>query len=72
VRFLTGALVAGVENGMVDLSDGSRLGPYATVVLATGTAARPYPEDALAAGDCIAPRGIWAATNDAHRLARTL
>ncbi len=72
VRFLTGALVAGVENGMVDLSDGSRLGPYATVVLATGTAARAYPEDALAAGDCIAPRGIWAATNDAHRLARTL
>ncbi len=72
VRVLRDSMVAGVENGSVDLTDGSRLGPYATIILATGTASRGYPADALAAGDCIAPRGIWAATNDAHRLARTL
>lgn len=72
VRFLPGVLVDRVENGMADLTDGTRLGPYDAIILATGTAARAYPDDALAAGDCIAPRGIWAATNDAHRLARTL
>ena len=72
LRFLPNALVAAVENGSIDLTDGARLGPYDAIILATGTASRAYPEDALAAGDCIAPRGIWAATNDAHRLARTL
>ena len=72
VQFLPNTLVAAVENGSVDLSDGARLGPYDAIILATGTASRTYPDDALAVGDCIAPRGIWAATNDAHRLSRTL
>jgi NADPH-dependent 2,4-dienoyl-CoA reductase/sulfur reductase-like enzyme len=72
VRVLPNTLVAAVENGSVDLLDGARLGPYDAIILATGTASRAYPDDALAAGDCIAPRGIWAATNDAHRLSRML
>jgi len=38
----------------------------------TGTVANAVPDDALAVGDCVAPRGIWAATSDAAKLARTL
>jgi hypothetical protein len=37
-------------------------------VLSTGTAARSVPDEALAVGDCIAPRGLWSATSDAARL----
>ena len=36
--------------------------------MSTGTAANEYPKDSKAIGDCIAPRGIWASTNDAARL----
>jgi 2,4-dienoyl-CoA reductase-like NADH-dependent reductase (Old Yellow Enzyme family) len=68
----TGKLVAAVEDGSVTLADGSRLGPFDTIVLSTGTLPRDTPEDALAVGDCVAPRGIWGATHDAARLARAL
>ena len=67
-----GRFVAQVANGVATLTDGSTLGPYSTIVLSTGTAARTLPEDSLAIGDCVAPRGFWAATNDAARLARSL
>ena len=33
---------------------------------------RPYPEGAIAVGDCVAPRGIWAATQDAAKAARAI
>ena len=72
VRVLRDSLAAAVDGAQAELTDGTVLGPYDAIVLATGTAARVYPADALAAGDCIAPRGIWAATNDAYRLALTL
>jgi 2,4-dienoyl-CoA reductase (NADPH2) len=62
--------VARIEGAGAVLGSGERLGPYDTMVLATGTRANPYPEDAPAVGDCVAPRGIWAATTDAARLAR--
>lgn len=41
---------------------------FESVVLATGTAARPVPDGALAIGDCVAPRGLWSATSDALRV----
>ena len=65
-------LVDAVDNGVATLRGGGTLGPFDAVVMATGTAARPVPEDALAVGDCVAPRSIWAATRDAAVLARTL
>ncbi|MEZ5958781.1 MAG: hypothetical protein R3C27_16410, partial [Hyphomonadaceae bacterium] len=45
---------------------------FELVVLATGTAARAVPDDALAVGDCVAPRGLWAATSDALRVVSQL
>jgi len=71
-KILANTLVGRVENGVATLGDGSTIGPFTAVVLATGTAARPVPEDGLRAGDCVAPRGWWAAVDDAARLARTL
>ena len=68
----TSTLVDAVDNGVATLRGGGTLGPFDAVVMATGTAARPVPEDALAVGDCVAPRSIWAATRDAAVLARTL
>ncbi|MEQ9125547.1 MAG: hypothetical protein RIM80_23625, partial [Alphaproteobacteria bacterium] len=65
-------LVDAVENGVARLRGGGDLGPFDAIVMATGTSARPIPEDALAVGDCVAPRSIWAATRDAAVLARTL
>jgi 2,4-dienoyl-CoA reductase-like NADH-dependent reductase (Old Yellow Enzyme family) len=41
---------------------------FDALVLATGTAARPWPDGALAVGDCIAPRTLWSATSDARRV----
>ena len=46
--------------------------PFELVILATGTAARAVPEDGLAVGDCVAPRGLWAATSDALRVVSQL
>ncbi|CAN0499765.1 unnamed protein product [Laminaria digitata] len=52
--------------------DGPRLGRFDTIVLSTGTSSRPTPNGALAVGDCVAPRSIWAATNDALALVGAL
>lgn len=65
-------LVESVIDGVATLHGGDTLGPFDAVVMATGTRARAVPDDALAVGDCIAPRSIWAATRDAAVLARTI
>jgi 2,4-dienoyl-CoA reductase-like NADH-dependent reductase (Old Yellow Enzyme family) len=72
IEIVAGARVAKVDGKSVQLEDGRLLGPYDELVLSTGTAAREVPEGALQVGDCVAPRGIWAATNDAARVIRTL
>lgn len=59
------ALVASVANGVAALTTGKNLGPFNAIVLATGTAAPDTPAGVIAIGDCVAPRGFWAATNDA-------
>jgi 2,4-dienoyl-CoA reductase-like NADH-dependent reductase (Old Yellow Enzyme family) len=63
-----------IENKNIISSDGQAHGPFASVLLSTGTAANPWPDEpgALAAGDCIAPRGLWSATSDAWRLLAAL
>jgi 2,4-dienoyl-CoA reductase-like NADH-dependent reductase (Old Yellow Enzyme family) len=66
------ALVDSVADGVASLSGGGTLGPFDAIVMATGTTARAVPDDALAIGDCVAPRSIWAATRDATVLARRL
>jgi 2,4-dienoyl-CoA reductase (NADPH2) len=66
------SLVARVVGGRVQLEGGDELGPFDAIVLSTGAQPRPTPEGASLVGDCLAPRGVWAATTDAARLARTL
>jgi 2,4-dienoyl-CoA reductase-like NADH-dependent reductase (Old Yellow Enzyme family) len=68
IRVVSGSLVTRVEGPTVSLSTGAELGPFDAVVLATGTLPRAIPENALAIGDCVAPRSFWAATDDAMRL----
>ncbi len=68
----SGTLVTAVENGMATLDNGERIGPFDTIILSTGTRPRATPEDSLAIGDCLAPRGIYGATNDAERITQTL
>jgi 2,4-dienoyl-CoA reductase (NADPH2) len=72
ITLVEGVQIAEVQGNSVQLVSGEELGPFDTIMLATGTRARDYPEDANAVGDCIAPRGIWAATHDAAKLARTV
>jgi len=72
IEVVTAAVVEAVEGKNVRTRDGRTLGPFDSIVLATGTVARAFPDGAHGVGDCLAPRGIWAATNDAARLARTL
>ena len=72
VEVLTETQVKQVAANTAELVNGQQLGPFDGLVLSTGTDARPTPHDALAIGDCVAPRGFWAATSDAAKLARTL
>lgn len=65
-------LVESVQRGTATFLGGETIGPFDSIVLSTGGAARELPEDALAIGDCVTPRGIWAATHDAYQLARVL
>ncbi|MSO66026.1 MAG: hypothetical protein EXQ85_09595 [Alphaproteobacteria bacterium] len=67
-----GKLVERIAGGTVTLVGGGTLGPFDAIVLSTGTLPRAIPEDALAVGDCVAPRGIWGATFDAAQVARGL
>ena len=68
VRIVPGVTASHVGEGIAFFEGGSTLGRFNTIVLSTGTSARPIPESALAIGDCVAPRSIWAATNDALAL----
>jgi 2,4-dienoyl-CoA reductase-like NADH-dependent reductase (Old Yellow Enzyme family) len=63
-----GVTVAQVVDGSAVLADGRRLGPFDSIVLSTGTTSRVYPDNARAVGDCVAPRSVWAAANDALEL----
>ncbi len=68
IRIHSISRVETLEATQVVLASGERHGPFDRIVLSTGTASREYPEDAMAVGDCITPRGIWSATSDAARL----
>ncbi len=68
IRIVPGETVASVDGEFAMLSSGRTLGPFDAIVLSTGTLPRAVPESALAVGDCVAPRGFWAATDDAGRL----
>ena len=61
-------LIARVEGQTAHTVDGRALGPFESIVLSTGTEAPAAPDDWLAIGDCVSPRGFWAATADARRL----
>ena len=72
IRIVPGVTATHVGEGIAVFGDGPRLGRFSTIILSTGTSARPTPENALAVGDCVAPRSIWAATNDALALVSAL
>jgi 2,4-dienoyl-CoA reductase-like NADH-dependent reductase (Old Yellow Enzyme family) len=65
-------LASAVDGAFVMTTEGERLGPYDTIVLSTGTTPPAMPDQTVLIGDCLAPRGIWAAVNDAYGLARSL
>jgi 2,4-dienoyl-CoA reductase (NADPH2) len=69
---LAEVLVECVLQDSIQLLGGDRLGPFDDIVLSTGSASPALPADAIAIGDAVAPRGLWAATNDALQLAPTL
>jgi hypothetical protein len=68
VRIVPGVTASHVREGIAFFEGGPRLGRFNTIILSTGTSARPIQESALAIGDCVAPRSIWAATNYALAL----
>lgn len=68
----TETLVSEVDGSYAILGNGKRLGPFDAIIMNTGTEAKTPDEGALAVGDCVAPRGLWAATTDAAKLARTI
>lgn len=72
VTIIAETTVNEVTESKATLASGETLGPFDSIVMNTGTAANTVPDNALAVGDCVAPRGIWAATSDAAKLARTL
>ncbi len=65
VTVIPGVVVTHVGEGIAVFGNGPRLGRFDTIVLSTGTSSRPTPADVLAVGDCVAPRSVWAAANDA-------
>jgi hypothetical protein len=68
LRIHTSKTVQVVDNKTIILPGEVSLPGFDAVLLATGTAAQRIPDRALAAGDCLAPRGIWSATRDAERV----
>jgi 2,4-dienoyl-CoA reductase-like NADH-dependent reductase (Old Yellow Enzyme family) len=72
IEIRTETLVERVADGSIRTVDGTRLGPFDDIVLCTGTVSPTLPAYAIAIGDAVAPRGLWAAANDALRLARSL
>lgn len=72
ITVVTETNVNEVAGSKAILANGETIGPFDAIIMNTGTVANAVPDDALAVGDCVAPRGIWAATSDAAKLARTL
>lgn len=72
INVLENTTVASVQGNLAKTTDGRELGPFDDIVLATGTTASPVPTQDHAVGDCVSPRGIWAAVHDAVLLARSL
>jgi len=72
LEVITNKLVKKVKDDFVIFEDESSLGSFNQFIMNTGTVANPYPEDSYAVGDCVAPRGLWASTNDAAKLARSI
>lgn len=72
IEVIPEAIVLSVEGGKAMLLGRGEIGPFDAIVLSTGTSAPELDEDALAVGDCVAPRNVWAATMDAGRTARAL
>jgi hypothetical protein len=72
LRIYASSTVQAVDNKRIMLTSGLSLPGFDAVLLATGTAAQRFPDHALAAGDCMAPRGIWSATRDAERVVARL
>jgi hypothetical protein len=72
IEVIAAAVIEEIANGAAKTRDGRSLGLFDSIVLATGTVATEFPEGGNAVGDCLSPRGIWAATHDAAKLARTL
>ena len=68
----TSKVVQAINNKDIILNSGASLPGFDALLLATGTTAQRIPDGALAAGDCVAPRGIWSATRDAERLVASL
>lgn len=70
VTVVPGLFIASVDGRFATATDGQFLGPFDSIVLSLGAAARPVPDAVHAIGDCVAPRGIWAAVQEGARLAR--
>lgn len=64
--------VAEIHGGIAVTTKGERIGPFDDIVLSMGQVAGAIPKGVCAIGDCLAPRGIWAATADAARAARRI
>jgi len=72
LKLLPSTTVETVEGGIAHLRGGAKIGPFDVIVLSTGTMTDEVPEGVVSVGDCVAPRGIWAATLDAAKAARAL
>ena len=69
---VTSTTVEKVDGGVAHLRGGTTLGPFDAIVLSTGAMTDEVPDGVISVGDCVAPRGIWAATLDAAKAARAL
>jgi len=72
ITVLPSTLIAEVHGDTAKTVAGENLGPFNGIVLSMGTASNSVPEGAKAIGDCISPRSLWAAVQDANELALRL
>ncbi len=72
ITVIENTTIESVSNMIARATDGQALGPLDDIVMTTGVTARPTPTSAVSAGDCVTPRGMWAAIHDAALLARSL
>lgn len=72
VEVLPTTFVERVEGREAIALDGRRLGPFDAFVLSMGAVARGAPAGTTAIGDCVAPRGLWAAVQEGARAGAAL